>query len=965
MSETTEDRLRRVEERLARLEELLGRQEQPESPGVRPPPLPPQLTSPSLRAPSVPIQRLDEIAEAEWRRMVPPQREEAAAPIPAIPLQPAEEPPPGYDVAPVGETPVMAYQAPTPAETWPGQGIPGQIQGQPWPARQPPPLSRGDFERTVGLKWAGWFGAIVLVIGAALAIKFAYDQGWFGHLPDVAKLLLMSLGGFTLLAAGEVVLRRINRLSAVGLYGAGVAVLFLVGYAGYEWYDVYAQGTAFALMGAATLIGVLVAARADLVSIAVLSLVGGHIVPILLGEKAESAVPLLSYLLMLQVLALALCFWQATPKWWVLRSVSLAATTLSLLTLVVMMDFAPSPDFTSSPADLAPSVTVFAAIYWGLYQVELVLTTLRVHRRNADGTTRGDANGIVAGGLVFSIIVTAIATNILLLAQSHATATWRGVMVMAASAICVTLGAALAISRRSALAGLSQSLRSQAAALLVLAVPVGLDAENVVFGWLALAIAFGVLAVVRRLHISAVAAAVTWILAVFALWVWGSEAVAAERVWLTVGGVPIWAAVVVAALTAIAGHAVATLVGVVLRDWVPAMPPSADLNAAKPLSGASLTLFIHAIAGVVWAVAAIWGLPILPATLALLGYAWLLCLASFWPLARQLAYLSAAAIAVALVKWTVVDLLQERLSASAPTAALFNQYLLVGLLLAGSIVAIGWSRRGVLLASGGNEPTLRLFRSTLVLLVVAILTLSLSVEISAIVDSAAVSLYRPHIAKHLAWTMLWTASAVAVFLLDRLVFKPQDMSIARIAAVAMVLVAIIYLVVVTFAALLSGPRIGVPVLFNLQTLAGLTACGGLVAIAYVWPERALRLTAHAVVVFAILVIGSVEIDRLAVLQTSAPTWIVRQAGWSIWWSVYAVGLVVAGFAIRSAIVRILGLALFGLTLVKVVLVDLSGVGSGWRVLSFFGLGLLLLGTSVLYGKYGGKLLSDEPEPARR
>src|SRR5690606_37023018 len=110
----------------------------------------------------------------------------------------------------------------------------------------PPPLTPpGNLERTIGLKWAGWFGAIVLVIGAALGFKFAYDQGWLLGLPDVVKLLLMSLAGFGLIAAGEFVLRRVNRLSAAGLYGAGVAVLFLVGYAGYEWYNVYAQRTAF------------------------------------------------------------------------------------------------------------------------------------------------------------------------------------------------------------------------------------------------------------------------------------------------------------------------------------------------------------------------------------------------------------------------------------------------------------------------------------------------------------------------------------------------------------------------------------------------------------------------------------------------------------------------------------------------------------------------------------------------
>ena len=48
-----------------------------------------------------------------------------------------------------------------------------------------------------------------------------------------------------------------------------------------------------------------------------------------------------------------------------------------------------------------------------------------------------------------------------------------------------------------------------------------------------------------------------------------------------------------------------------------------------------------------------------------------------------------------------------------------------------------------------------------------------------------------------------------------------------------------------------------------------------------------------------------------------------------------------------------GLGLFAVTLLKVVAVDLAGVGAGYRILSFLGLGGLLLATSVLYGRLGG------------
>src|SRR5262249_23168622 len=96
----------------------------------------------------------------------------------------------------------------------------------------PEPSYGRNLEETIGLRWAGWIGSIVLVIGIGLGIKFAYDNGWFGHLPVPVRLLLMSLVGVALLAAGEIVYRRVNVVSAAGLFGGGVAVLFLVSYAG-------------------------------------------------------------------------------------------------------------------------------------------------------------------------------------------------------------------------------------------------------------------------------------------------------------------------------------------------------------------------------------------------------------------------------------------------------------------------------------------------------------------------------------------------------------------------------------------------------------------------------------------------------------------------------------------------------------------------------------------------------------
>ena len=75
-----------------------------------------------------------------------------------------------------------------------------------------------------------------------------------------------------------------------------------------------------------------------------------------------------------------------------------------------------------------------------------------------------------------------------------------------------------------------------------------------------------------------------------------------------------------------------------------------------------------------------------------------------------------------------------------------------------------------------------------------------------------------------------------------------------------------------------------------------------------------------------------------------------QVGMSILWTLYAAGVLAWGFARRAAAMRYAALALFGLVIVKVFLVDLAELEAIDRILSFLVLGLVLLGVSALYQK---------------
>jgi uncharacterized membrane protein len=78
---------------------------------------------------------------------------------------------------------------------------------------------------------------------------------------------------------------------------------------------------------------------------------------------------------------------------------------------------------------------------------------------------------------------------------------------------------------------------------------------------------------------------------------------------------------------------------------------------------------------------------------------------------------------------------------------------------------------------------------------------------------------------------------------------------------------------------------------------------------------------------------------------------VESIGISILTAVYAVALVVAGVALRSAINRILGLGLMTLVIAKLYLLDVWALSRGFRITAFLALGGLLLLVSYLYSRF--------------
>lgn len=86
-----------------------------------------------------------------------------------------------------------------------------------------------------------------------------------------------------------------------------------------------------------------------------------------------------------------------------------------------------------------------------------------------------------------------------------------------------------------------------------------------------------------------------------------------------------------------------------------------------------------------------------------------------------------------------------------------------------------------------------------------------------------------------------------------------------------------------------------------------------------------------------------------------------QFGISSIWAIYSIILIVIGIAKRYKPVRLFAITLFGITILKVFLSDLSILAGVYRVLSFIVLGFILLTVSFLYQKYKDVIVYDLPK----
>lgn len=158
-------------------------------------------------------------------------------------------------------------------------------------------------------------------------------------------------------------------------------------------------------------------------------------------------------------------------------------------------------------------------------------------------------------------------------------------------------------------------------------------------------------------------------------------------------------------------------------------------------------------------------------------------------------------------------------------------------------------------------------------------------------------------------------------------------------------------------------------LLNARVLTMLAGAGMLLACAFV-ARRHPEALAGAPALPQILAVAGVTVV-FAMLTGEARDWFERdmvsareagpavladvldeqQLAISVVWLLYSVGLMAAGFWRSNRGLRLIAIGLFGITILKIFLYDLSTLETGYRIVSFIGLGGILLGVSYGYQRF--------------
>ena len=332
------------------------------------------------------------------------------------------------------------------------------------------------------------------------------------------------------------------------------------------------------------------------------------------------------------------------------------------------------------------------------------------------------------------------------------------------------------------------------------------------------------------------------------------------------------------------------------------------------------------LATILWWIASLAGLPALGATLALVIWAWLLVGVDYIPNRLGLSVHALIVLCIASIKWILWDTLEHRLASdwnALEYLPVLNPRLGMAALLAASLGAVLWlrkpNRERALTESGHGSSSETFWAVAIFGPAFSLLTIGLSFEVDRLVERGVA------VGHDIVWpmgqlklfglTLLWLTAAWVLAVARRRLELP-----AIVPGILMLAVAgkflLIDMLLARFA-IAEGPA-PVLVLLNFQMFTAVVVVASLLSLRYLARPnstdgtviRHLRWSMLLLSLLIVLAAGSLEIDRAFASSLAAglsDPGLAKQVAMSIFWSVFAIATVTAGFRFRADWLRFFAL----------------------------------------------------------
>ena len=852
----------------------------------------------------------------------------SAAPV-VTAMGPAESVPAVSPVAQAADPPAATFAA-------------DRADGGGWPV-----LSASfDWERLLARNWFAIIGAVALVVGIGFFLKLAFDNNWIG---DTGRIVLGVVLGLALLGVGEYAQRRVP-IWAQPVTAAGAVILYLSIYAAFGLYQLIRPDVALLFLALVVALAALLALRYESIIIALLGIIGAFLAPALLGADLTDVRLALAYILVVDAGILAISTFR---NWRWFNLVGWAGTYgVFFFWTSRFSDYDPvmaQIGLSGMFLILAGATSLFHLLWRRVPGIpDLALMTL---------------NAVAFFGLTYHVLWDDYRE-------------WFG-LIAVGLAFFYALVAFVAIRRPSTPAEMALFALPIAIVFLTIAVPLQLSGVWITVAWVAEGAALvGNAFLLGRWQMRAFGLGVLVIglghLVVIDLLWHGGRIDLDTFVPIVNERFPILAAVVVALYAAaflyhyyreqrerweeyvlwpllgIANALTVTALSLELVSYFDHRAATADTF------GAGRPVFQRALDATLLSLTALWSI-----------YGLILAAGGLWrrwPLARWSGLLL---LGLTILKLIIIDTIGVRLAQLGFPPVLNFQFLTCALVVVVlSVLAWRFQRQARNLI--GYESY------AFVALVVAanlVALWTLNQEIINYFDREATALQRvdPILwdqvraainGKHLSMTYLWAiygAGVIAVGLWRRL-------PLVRWAGLAMLALAALKLMAFDTFMTEVVPERFVPFL-NLHFLAFVVAIALMLGFAW-WHRRAepepsrfetyvipgLLVAANFVALWG-LTLEAIRYFDARADRLGTDTFGAQQLSLTVLWAVYAVGVIGAGIARQSSRIRLAGIALLAVPLVKLFGFDVFLLEREYRVAAFVTLGVLMLGTGLVYQRY--------------